>query len=406
VSFVPSLSWAQAGGSAPFTVRLAPDQDIRVYSIVAKWNGAAASGAFIACCSIYSQNDVLVARTRPEQNFAVGDTGVVTYAPFLHSEAAPPAGATVVPYVRTAGGQNRVTFVSEDPGQDPADISAPTANVVLSPVSSPDGTMVAWEQAGNLRVVNTDGTGETLIFDAAALGKSINGLDWAKDGSVILFGLSDGGALPAGYDLRTVEPDGANPTILYSDAANRVGLPLYSFDGSKIGFWAYSAGVNRLLRTMNADATNVQTAATVAGVGVLGDVQDYAWAKASQRLGYRSGGTTVHIVDFDGANDTNIGSGGNSLLRECWAPDDSAIYYSEGGFFVNLRKLATDGSGSTLVYADAAHVHGQMVLVRSARVYRNGTQAGPQQFVESVTLAGADFRNEQGPSFADAFSMF
>lgn len=67
----------------PFGVVLGADEDIEVDSVSVTWDGAAASATFLACLSVYSQNNVLIARVFPSQQFAVGDTGEVTYAPFL-----------------------------------------------------------------------------------------------------------------------------------------------------------------------------------------------------------------------------------------------------------------------------------------------------------------------------------
>ncbi len=79
----PSLTFADAGGGVPFTVPLAADQDIELASVTAVWDGGGASGAFLACLSLYSQSGVLLSRTFPNQTFAVGDDGTVTYAPFF-----------------------------------------------------------------------------------------------------------------------------------------------------------------------------------------------------------------------------------------------------------------------------------------------------------------------------------
>lgn len=77
------LVYTDNPGDAPATFRLPPTLDLVVSSIVARWNGAGAAGPFLPCLSVYSQDDRLVGRFHPETQLAVGDTGVVTYAPFL-----------------------------------------------------------------------------------------------------------------------------------------------------------------------------------------------------------------------------------------------------------------------------------------------------------------------------------
>lgn len=77
----PSLSFKSVGGSVPSTVTLAPGQDIELSSVSCVWNGAGASGTFLACLSVYSQSGVLIGRWFPSQRFAPGDSGEVTYSP-------------------------------------------------------------------------------------------------------------------------------------------------------------------------------------------------------------------------------------------------------------------------------------------------------------------------------------
>ena len=69
-------------GDAPATFELPPTLDLVISSIVARWNGAGAAGAFLPCLSVYSQDDRLVGRFHPSTELEAGDTGVVTYAPF------------------------------------------------------------------------------------------------------------------------------------------------------------------------------------------------------------------------------------------------------------------------------------------------------------------------------------
>lgn len=77
------LIFSDGGGPAPFRVTLAADQEIELESVTAEWNGAGAAGSFLACLSLYSQSGILLSRTFPRTTLAPGDSGVVTYAPFL-----------------------------------------------------------------------------------------------------------------------------------------------------------------------------------------------------------------------------------------------------------------------------------------------------------------------------------
>lgn len=69
-------------GGLPAAFTLPPGLDLVLSSVVARIDGVGASGTFVPVLEILSQDDRLVARVRPDQTFAVGDTGVVTFAPF------------------------------------------------------------------------------------------------------------------------------------------------------------------------------------------------------------------------------------------------------------------------------------------------------------------------------------
>jgi len=70
-------------GALPAQYIIPGTLELVVQAIVARFNGAAAAGSFLPCLSVYTQDGRLVARVRPDQELAVGDTGVVTFAPFL-----------------------------------------------------------------------------------------------------------------------------------------------------------------------------------------------------------------------------------------------------------------------------------------------------------------------------------
>lgn len=97
----PALIYADNPGAIPATYSLPPGFDVQVNSVSATFNGAAAVSAFKACLAIYSQDDKLVGRFFPGTLFAVGDSGEVTFAPFLRAAieglaAASANGATVM----------------------------------------------------------------------------------------------------------------------------------------------------------------------------------------------------------------------------------------------------------------------------------------------------------------------
>lgn len=76
------LIFSENPGSLPADYRLPAGLELVLSSVVARFNGAGAAGAFLPTLEVLSQDGKLMARVRPDQEFAVGDTGVVTYAPF------------------------------------------------------------------------------------------------------------------------------------------------------------------------------------------------------------------------------------------------------------------------------------------------------------------------------------
>jgi hypothetical protein len=59
--------------------------DLTIQSIVARINGAGAGSSFYPTLSVYSSDDKLMYRVRSDTLFAAGDTGVVTWSPFLRT---------------------------------------------------------------------------------------------------------------------------------------------------------------------------------------------------------------------------------------------------------------------------------------------------------------------------------
>lgn len=72
----------EQNATLPDTYTLPPNLDMEFASVRAKINGAAASGAFIVVLEALSDDGQVVAQSRIDQEFAVGDTAAVTFAPF------------------------------------------------------------------------------------------------------------------------------------------------------------------------------------------------------------------------------------------------------------------------------------------------------------------------------------
>jgi hypothetical protein len=123
LSVVPALIAQSQGGSAPSDVRLAQgfDLDLRLASVL--WNGAGASGPFLACLSVYAQSGELMGRFFPDQILAIGDTAEVTYLPFSRKKTAPDLNtqAGFFAYVQTLGPW--AFYPMQEAAGDPQDFS-------------------------------------------------------------------------------------------------------------------------------------------------------------------------------------------------------------------------------------------------------------------------------------------
>ena len=74
--------YADNPGSIPADYVVPPGSGVALESVVVRWNGAAAAARFLPCLSLFTQDNRRVGTFHPNRSLAVGDTGVVTYAPF------------------------------------------------------------------------------------------------------------------------------------------------------------------------------------------------------------------------------------------------------------------------------------------------------------------------------------
>lgn len=82
------LIFSDNPGAVPATYTVPPSMDLVLQSVVVKWDGSGASGAFLPVLAVRSQDGQLVGRFHPGSQVEAGDTATVTYAPFLRAPAA------------------------------------------------------------------------------------------------------------------------------------------------------------------------------------------------------------------------------------------------------------------------------------------------------------------------------
>jgi hypothetical protein len=106
------LIYNDAPDSIPAAYTLPPNLAIELESVTAEWDGSAASGSFLACLAVYSQDGKLIGRWFPSQTFASGDTGEVSYGPLaVAASAATPTTSSSLPSALGIGFQRSQTTV-------------------------------------------------------------------------------------------------------------------------------------------------------------------------------------------------------------------------------------------------------------------------------------------------------
>jgi hypothetical protein len=133
--------------AAPHSYTLAPGESFQPSSICVLWDGSAAAGDFLPCCSFYSQDGKLLGRSFPG-TVPAGDLQRVTYSPFALS----PGGADL---------SNVVLFNLS--GQAATFLEAHLSSGIDLEDTSGIGLYIAEHGNGGLTIVNDGAPGSLLI---------------------------------------------------------------------------------------------------------------------------------------------------------------------------------------------------------------------------------------------------
>jgi hypothetical protein len=131
---MPQLIYNDLPGALPASYTVPPGGSVQLESIAATFDGAGAAGPFLACVAAYSQDGKLVGRWFPSTQFAAGDSGEVSYGPFLGDDSAEAASSPIIGrgVFSPAGGLVAITSTNAN---------APTA-IVDAPSFTADGVTV------------------------------------------------------------------------------------------------------------------------------------------------------------------------------------------------------------------------------------------------------------------------
>lgn len=318
-----SVNLNEAGGASPFAIQLAEGIAIRPFSVYAEWDGSGAGGSFHPALRIRAQDGTIVATTRPEQIFDAGDTGVVTYAPFLHSET------TVVP---------------------------PVAGGLWFSVSRTDFGANATER---LYLAPTDGGLASLIYDPGNQNYAIHPVP-SPDGSKVAFLYADA---VASDRLAVIDADGTNRINLVLTNGNK--NPKW-IGNNRIAFWR-----GNTLRGIDADGTNLATIRSGMGSGSA------AWDvnPDGTKIAYILSGAPnrLMIIDVDGTNDTQLVANVGAVLAQPFprwrlAPNDTTIVY-RSAVSADLRQIQSDGTGDASIAAVPTGYFGPAPMMADDRFF-------------------------------------
>ena len=283
--------------------------------------------------------------SRSEGNGAAAASSGGGTSPTPEGEIAPATGLKGRIVYSTVAGD---LWIVEADGSGRRRLTHSGAGIDYSPTWSPDGKQVAFRTTrgspsgpdpSNIFVINADGSGERQLTPAR--GAAAGGLfpAWSPDGSRIAYSNGSG--------INLVRPGGSGRRPL--------GVPgecsVWSPDGSKLMFC--SNGVNRGegvdnwdVFVMDADGSHVRRLTS-------DGAQDYpgAWSPDGTQIAFfsrRDGDGDVYVMDADGSNVRRVTNQPGAQAADAWLPDGRLVIGSaqegvEGP--PNWFVMRPDGSG-------------------------------------------------------------
>jgi len=251
-----------------------------------------------------------------------------------------------IAFIRSTGpGTPAAIWVMNDDGSGQAKVAETTQG--SSPAWSPDGTRLAFQDAGGIYTINADGTGETRL---AGTSNDEAWPAWSPDGTKLAFrSLTAGGIVVANVDGT------ARRTVTKDDVAS----PAWSPDGRRI---AYSRSGH--IYVVNLDGTGEKRLATTDGFE-----DSPTWSPDGRQIAFRSN-STISVVDLDGGRARALaspggtglvnpeGKGANKLATSRgdpstpqWSPDGSKIVFAvyQTGDACSIWVMSADGGVQTQI---------------------------------------------------------
>jgi Tol biopolymer transport system component len=248
---------------------------------------------------------------------------------------------------------SRIVFESDRAGNsdvytmdpDGANVTRLTTSdaVDTQPALSPDGTRIAWQSAGQIWLMNSDGTSKQALTSLGTNGAPA----FSPDGTKIAF---ESNRDEGDYEIWVMNVDGTAQTNLTNALGGDDVGATWSPDGTKLAFDS-NRTEDRDIFTMNADGSG-QTNLTTASPALDSDPD---WSPDGGKLLFvsaRSGVTSVWSMDVDGSDAVDITSAGNYDADPAWSPDGGHIAFtreSTGGLTFNVWTARADGTAQLRV---------------------------------------------------------
>jgi Tol biopolymer transport system component len=204
------------------------------------------------------------------------------------------------------------------------------------PSLSPDGNLIAWESAGQVWVMASDGSNkQALTSDGTSSAPA-----FSPDGTKIAF-QSDRGE---GMDIWVMNADGTGQTNL-TDAPGADVNPAWSPDGTRLAFDSDRSG-NRDVFVMSADGTGSPINLTVDSLQLDADPD---WSPDGTLILFvsaRGATTSVWTMNTDGGDEVDVTTAGIYDADPSWSPDGAHIVFTRdaGGQTFNLWTARADGT--------------------------------------------------------------
>jgi Tol biopolymer transport system component len=226
------------------------------------------------------------------------------------------------------------------------------------PVGPAANGLIAYDSAGDIWVVNPDGTDPRQLTTSPALE---HGPSWSADGTRLVFWSQDAPGAPS--SLVVIDADGSAPRTIATDDAGRTSFwaPEWSPDGHRV---AYSLG--DMAGTPQANERVYVAATDGTGISQVGDLTLLArrpvWSPDGTTLAFEGNREPVgasnpsgveccypeqgvYVMAADGSDVRRLTKVENEVqfafFRSEWSPDGSQIVTTVGG---QVWIIASDGS--------------------------------------------------------------